>query len=70
MKYGRKPNMKCPNCGEIVEVLRTRNTKKDLYVTEHPDNTCPAKYKLAAYRQTEEDCEDAYTQYRKELVDE
>ncbi len=68
MKHGHKPNMKCPNCGETVEILRTRKHKSDRYVTEHPDNTCPARFRLQAFRMTEEECEIAYTRYRKELT--
>ncbi len=68
-KYGREVNIECPNCGAIVEVLRTRNTKNNLYVTSHPEGTCPAKFSgFRTFRQSVEECEDAWSKYRKELV--
>lgn len=68
MRHGYRPNMQCPNCGEEIEIFRTRKLKRDLYVTEHPDNACPTKFRLAAFRMTVEECEEAYTRYRKELI--
>lgn len=70
MIYGKDINMKCPNCGCEVEILRTRKHKQDRYVTHHPEGTCPAKYHLKAFRMTEDECELAYTRYRKELTQE
>jgi hypothetical protein len=65
-------DMKCPNCGEEVEILRTRTQKKGrggLYVTEHPEGTCPPMYFFQGFFDTEKQCKEAYIRFKKDVLE-